>query len=459
MVTNADRRPAMTPPAPLTAPRHRALSTQYLLLAGLAVVHIGLGFVLRPMPVVAVSHAIGCAVVGVVVALRRPLADVAVPVSYIAGSEVLWRMTRTPIFWEFGKYAITLVLLVALLRLRAPRNRALAIGYFLLLAPSCVLTFFALDTVGARQQLSFNLSGPLTLALCVLVFSNIRMTALEVRNAMYALILPVIGIATVAYTSIASTKIEFIAASNSALSGGFGPNQVSAMLGLAVVFCLLLLVERKLPLGVQLALILVAVIFSAQAALTFSRGGILLALASLMVAGLYLARERRTRVTLVVMSIVLAVVANIWVVPRLDEFTSGKLAERYSSIDPTGRGLLAGFDLQIFADNPVLGVGPGVATPLRGELGHFGAAHTEYTRMLAEHGMLGAFAIFLLVVLAIRVAKACSTLKSRAFVLAMITWAALFLAVNAMRLAAPALTAGLACAIAYSSRTRRGDAL
>lgn len=144
----------------------------------------------------------------------------------------------------------------------------------------------------------------------------------------------------------------------------------------------------------------------------------------------------------------------MYVVPYLEVFTEGKLGERFSTLDPTGRTELLGFDLRIFADNPVLGVGPGVATPMRAEMGHFGAAHTEYTRMLSEHGILGAISLVLLVMIFVRTVVQSRTVLARAFVTAFIVWTVLFLGVNGVRLALPAYTLGLACAISYTSRLR-----
>ncbi|MDX2089243.1 MAG: O-antigen ligase family protein [Kofleriaceae bacterium] len=429
----------------------RALFT----IGAFALAHIVLALLMRPLPMVAAFHAIATLVGGVVIAARRPVHEVPAVVGYIAASEVLWRMTKTPVFWEFGKYAVCLVLLLTLVRIRAVRNRITILTYFVLLLPSALLTIFAYELGDARELLSFNLSGPLSLMLCVLAFSNIRLDEEHLRKTLLALMGPTIGIAAVAYSRIAELEtIEFTANSNPLLSGGFGPNQVSAVLGLALLACLLLLLERKQPLHLRIALLAGAIVFAAQAALTFSRGGIVLAGISIILASMYLVRDGRTRATLVILSILLFTVAELFVLPRLDTFTSGKLAERYTDTDTTGRSLLAGFDLQIFADNPWLGVGPGAATPLRAEFGHSGAAHTEYTRILAEHGVLGALAILFLIILAIRTLRETATVRARAFVVAFMAWGALFLAINAMRLVAPSFALGLACAIAYSSQPR-----
>ena len=95
-----------------------------------------------------------------------------------------------------------------------------------------------------------------------------------------------------------------------------------------------------------------------------------------------------------------------------------------------------------------------MAKPLREEMGHIGAAHTEYTRLLSEHGMLGIAAILLLVSLGYRTFRTARDVVARAWVLAMLIWVALFLAVDAMRIVAPSFAFGLACTLAFSSLPR-----
>jgi O-antigen ligase len=170
-----------------------------------------------------------------------------------------------------------------------------------------------------------------------------------------------------------------------------------------------------------------------------------------MTAAFYLARDGRSRATLIAVVLVLGTFGSYVVVPRLQEFTSGRLVERYSDLNSTNRSKIASFDLEIFAAHPVLGIGPGMARGLREEIGAFGAAHTEFTRMLAEHGLLGAGAILALLALAIRVVVGARDQRARGITLALIVWAALFMLINAMRLAAPSFLFGLACGVSYAS--------
>ena len=70
---------------------------------------------------------------------------VACAAAYISGAEVFWRMRRVDIPWEFGKYAVFLVLAVALVRTARVRRSWLPVAYFLAPVPSGSLTLLSLD--------------------------------------------------------------------------------------------------------------------------------------------------------------------------------------------------------------------------------------------------------------------------------------------------------------------------
>jgi O-antigen ligase len=134
--------------------------------------------------------------------------------------------------------------------------------------------------------------------------------------------------------------------------------------------------------------------------------------------------------------------------PKLEQVTNGRLSERYSNTQSSGRDVFAMSELSMFASHPVLGVGPGVGTQIRTAEGMIGgASHTEYTRMLGEHGLLGALAFVALLVLAVRAIRShAHTLALRATSGALLTWVAVFLAIYGTRVMAPAFVFGLAFA-------------
>jgi len=68
---------------------------------------------------------------------------------------VLWRMNHATIFWEIGKYATVVLLLIALIRIKFENWQRFALRYFGLLVPSIVLSFFAFGTRHCAQEISF----------------------------------------------------------------------------------------------------------------------------------------------------------------------------------------------------------------------------------------------------------------------------------------------------------------
>src|SRR5205085_12507641 len=89
------------------------------------------------------------------------------------------------------------------------------------------------------DQLSFNLSVPLALMVSVWFFSHLKVTPQQLHRILLALICPIIGIAVIALKGIVTAKdLVFINDSNFATSGGYGPNQVSAILGLGPIAAL-----------------------------------------------------------------------------------------------------------------------------------------------------------------------------------------------------------------------------
>jgi hypothetical protein len=314
--------------------------------------------------------------------------------------------------------------------------------YFALLLPSTVLTFSALDFELAREQVSFNLSGDFALMICAWFFSNIKLTRRQLKVSLLALLLPVMGISAIAIHSILGAKvIQFTNESNWITSGGFGPNQVSSVLGLGALsaFLYLLIGVERLLVGVLLFLAML--LLAGQSALTFSRGGLVMAAGAAAVGTLFILKDRRARIRFVlVISITLVVGATV-VFPRLDRFTGGALSGRFHDEGVTGRDRLIEQELDLFRGSPLFGVGPGMGSVER-EI----ASHTEFSRLLAEHGLLGAIALALLLALCASNLVHGDGPQSRAIIAALCAWAVLFMMAYGMRLVAPSFLVGLSFA-------------
>ena len=414
------------------------------LFVGLLVLHAALAGVENGRPFLVTLH--GLAALGTALALgtdaRHPERTVQA-VAYICGAEVFWRMcARWALPWEFGKEAAALVMLVAIVR----RGRVswLPVFYLVLLLPSVALTMAQMDLLSAREAVSNSLSGPAAIAVSMAFMSCVRLTLQQVCRALCWFVVPTAGVAFLCYAgTFGASEITFGASSSKGASGGFGPNQVSAALGFGMLCALFwFLLERgRLPLkGLLLVLILW---FGVQSGLTFSRTGLYLAGLCACVGALPLLRSARARWTVSALAITVYVVAHFVLLPALDRFTGGAFQQRFENKDLTHRDVLMAQQLQIWLSHPVLGVGAGVVDAENTSLVY--RAHTEYTRLAAEHGLFGFAALVILLACVYRGFRQARTPYATAFCLAMAVFGLLFMVVSATRLAVLALALGFAC--------------
>ena len=233
---------------------------------GLVLLHAVLGVLCKQSRWVAVAHALGTLIFGLYLSLTsRELLRVACWGAYVVGAEVLWRMAQAPLPWEYAKYAVSLVLLISLMRNRPARVPWTPVVYFLLLLPAVIPTFVELPLQEVRNPLSFNLSGPLSVAVCALFFSQVEMDSRRIQRLMVSLILPVTSIAAAALLGLTLVEnIEFGAGANFAASGGFGPNQVSAILGLGALNGFLLALNLQLKWKLRITFLILALWLAAH---------------------------------------------------------------------------------------------------------------------------------------------------------------------------------------------------
>lgn len=424
----------------------RVLAHSDILWLLFAAMHMPLAIAMREMRYVATAHAVltlGLALFLTLTKRRRdPFPMLAA--AYIVGAEVLWRATKAGVFWEFGKYAVVLVLGLGILRRRIlPKGALVPIAYFALLIPSC---FFWLgeDFTIARQQISFNLSGPFCLAVCAVYFSGVQMNWPLLRKLFLSAIAPIVGMATVAAHAILTAKaIQFTAESNFIASGGFGPNQVSQTLGLGALLCWFLMLMETERTAVRRLSVVLFLWFTAHALLTFSRGGVYLIALGMLATMPHILRRPNLRKRAVLTLAVLTPVFLIYLLPRLDAFTGGKLSERFSETSGTNRELIAREQFEIFLRHPIAGVGPGKA---RSEMSIDAVAHTEFSRLLAEHGMFGLTALIVLLTTLLKRYRRAKIPDAKAVVGAATAWSLGSMAGYAMRLSATSFIAGLAFA-------------
>lgn len=440
---------------PMTGPPRTSFGVTPVWATAFLLVHVPLGLAMRAYPAVSTTHALLVFALGLGWAVAGYENRVAAWGAYVAACDVLWRMTGASVPWEFAKYALVLVFAFAILRSGRLWGSALPFIYMGLLIPSSLLVVWSLGPQVAFNGISFNLSGPLALAVAVWFFSRLTLTASDYAVLLIAMMGPIIGVGSIALSTIRSeAELTFTGASNLATSGGYGPNQVSSVLGLGALLLLLLFVTTHGPEWFRAVLFVLTVGLASQCALTFSRGGLLTAAGAAAAAVPFLVRDRGARRRLLFGGTIALAVTVSLIVPGLESFTGGALGARFEDMDTTGRDRIAMADLTIWKENPILGVGPGMGPASRlAVLGVALAAHTEWSRLVAEHGLLGFGAAICLIAMAWRACGRDRRPFERALAAALIVWAFLFMFHAGMRLAAPAFAMGLAqCRIGVSGR-------
>lgn len=445
--------PAGHPPGHTGNPARDLVASPNVRIFLFLLAHVPLAALASASPWAATAHAALAVLYGLRAALLKRPHQVAYAVTYIAASEVLWRMAQAHLLWEFAKYAIVLIIFVALVvewgRDAGERRLRTVWPMLLLLAlmPGAVLTILEVGLGEARDPLSFNLSGHLALIMLALYLWARSMDRDVTVRVLLALMAPILTITFVAvYTTLTELNLlAFQGESNWITSGGYGPNQVSNMLGLGALAGVILFTLMPRRGGPRLTIMVITLLMLGQALLTFSRGGVYSFGVGLAFFGFHLMRSRGGRRRFLVLFVLFAALLSAIVFPSLDNFTGGTLAERFQDTDTTGRLEAAQADMRAFLDNPLVGVGVGQAVDYHREvLGMSVAAHTELTRLLAEHGLFGLLAIAIMAVMLISRYLGNRPGLSRATTAALAVWSMSITLHTAMRIVAVPLAFGLA---------------
>jgi O-antigen ligase len=437
-----------------------AQRTTNLALVGFVLLHIPVGVLLKTVPGLSTLHALLAFGIGLAAVALRP-DDEHLPLyaaGYIAGAEVMWRITDAAVFHEFGKYAAVVIFGVGVLR--RYRDRPLPVApllYVIYLLPA--ITFWmGWGFRRARREISFNLSGPLSLVICYLYLVRRRLEPAGLKRLTISVAASAVAtVAVGAYNLLtASAEVRFAMGSSELAAGGAGPNQVSNLLALAVVLCWLLLTTVDEPTGFRLFLGLTLVGLLSHAILTFSRGGVFTAGLAIVATLPFLAVEPRTRVALFLLGALVLGVFTFVAWPWINAFTGGMAARRFTDPDTVYRMETALTHLRIWLDHPLFGVGPGFAEPLVDDYGlvpFTPAAHTEYTRLVAEHGLFGLASLVLLLWLALRSFLDAGGPAARAWAVGLLCYALGYMGQSAMRTLGPGFAYGLAAVSFFAGKS------
>lgn len=387
--------------------KHTDAYTQLVLL------HIGLGivfFVFKPFSKVFFLIIMGYFLYRIVMSPPSKVTmNVLLACAYFVGIEILFRMTKGGLAYEASKYLVILFVLMGMFYKGVSGKGYAYFIYLVLLVPSIVVASFTLTLEAKfRSNITFVLSGPVCLGLAALFCYDRKVSYEQIHKIIRNVLLPIVSTTTYLFLYTPSIKDRLSGtASNSALSGGFGPNQVSTILGLGI-FCVIVRLVLKSPnLFLKLFNLILLGAMTFRAIVTFSRGGVLAAV--LVTAAFFGTVVLRLKIKRLVplfgsLFLLVSILSVTWIISSNQ--TRGLIDKRYANEDALGRekkdlstGRLDLFMEEIdgFLESPFLGVGASRVKNKRVETtGQQLPSHNEVGRLLSEHGLLGVICLSIL---------------------------------------------------------------
>jgi len=413
-------------------------------------IHICIGFALFYIPFFPKIYGYGILLGGAffVINSQNKNNEVLYAAAYIVGSEVVLRMTDGNPVYEFSKYGVMIFMLIGIYYSGISKNAIPYWIFILLLIPGLFIGVLTLSFhASLRREISFNISGPVCLGICSLYTYLRRISLNQINNILLMIGLPIISCTV--YLTLYTPSIKDIVTgtgSNADLSGGFGPNQVSTVLGLGMFIFVSRLIYGSKTKMLLLINLFVVLNISFRGLVTFSRGGMVTGAVMILVliAMTYFQINKRGRVKMnyLIVFVALAMLAT-WSYSSTQ--TNGLIDKRYANQDAmgrvkesqlTGRAELASDEWQTFKDHPYFGIGVARNQEQRFQrTGEIIVSHNEITRMLAEHGSLGILGLLILFVTPIILYL---DNKYNIYILCFVVFWLLTINHAAMRIAAPA---------------------
>ena len=418
-------------------------------------IHLVIGFIATILPIGKI-YTLLIIVTGIIIILitRNKNEEALYLLSYLVGAEIFIRTINGAILYETGKYGLILFSLLGIFL--GPIKGKISISlliYILLLSIGIMFTQLP-PGESIRKAIAFNLSGPISLAIFALYCNFRHITIKELNQLLFFVLLPIFSMISLVYFKTPSLEdLVFTTSSNFDTSGGFGPNQVSTMIGVGT-FIIAIFIILRVQLSKYLFLdIIFLAYFTYRGLLTFSRGGMLTAGVALVAfIGCIVLHKRLTfKKLFLYTSVSFALFIGVWLYTT--NITGGLISNRYAGKNAkgvqkkdasAGRGAIFEAQLESFYKSPFFGIGVGNGKYKRMEtnLKYTAAAHNEISRLLEEQGILGFIALLILLFKPL-VNIYFGTMYQRSFLISFyVFW---FLTINhsAMRLAFPGFIYGL----------------
>ncbi len=329
--------------------------------------------------------------------------------SYLLSFEMLARITKSYPFvpTEYVKYFMVSIGLYTLYQSPRKANRV-GMTMLLLLVPALLF-----DMSGMRVWVDVVncVFGGLALAVGVALFGSYTPSDALIARILRLMWLALVSVLVNVFIKTPDLEeLEFTVKAMTTTTGGASSNQASTILGMGVFLSFYSLYSGQTFSSRRVLDIVFLLLFTYQCLLTFSRGGFVVAVIAIIMM-IFTTRsalktgggkgggfKASSLVYLLLGAMILFGAYNI-----IDKASGGKLTMRYQGeTDGTaagyaekdvnrmtsGRSTIFEEDIMIFEDFPLFGGGAGSSIHLRAEEKGV-IPHIEFSRMLAEHGVLG----------------------------------------------------------------------
>ena len=398
---------------------------------------------------------------------------------YIIGYEIVYRIPGASISEEMAKYLSVIILLTGLFAGKRKYIPYIFIFVFVLLLPS-IFIVEAETLLQARKLVMFNISGPLTLVASGIYFYRRQVPKNYYTWGMRLAFYPALALLVLLSMKAGLGDIHFTTVnSKSSAAGGYAPNQVSTAIGWLFLLGLIELIRGNRLLLFVIFDIGTVTYLLIRGLLTMSRGGMLSAVLALFLAlGYAIVIDSRLRMQLKKIFIpsiftLMVLFAGMWYINKL---TNNFILYRYQgkttkevqygkkALDKdytTGRGKIMEGDLLAFKEYPLFGVGYGMSRHWHAVyLGEDVVAHTEFSRLLSENGLMGLIILLLCyIILPVRyLFVVVLNRKGQIHFIAFLIYSYATMLHGAMRLAIPGVLYGAAFMIITElRRTKKND--
>ena len=418
-------------------------------------IHLAIGFIATILPIGNV-YTLFVIITGTITILitRNNNEEALYLLSYLVGAEIFIRMIDGAILYETGKYGLILFSLLGLIL--GPPKAKVSVSFLIYILLLSVGIAFTQVPPGEfiRKAIAFNLSGPISLAIFALYCNQRVISKKELKRLLFLALLPTFSLICFVYFKTPNLEnFIFSTSSNFVTSGGYGPNQVSTIIGFAT-FIIAIFIILRVQLSTYLLLdILFLAYFAYRGLLTFSRGGMITSGVALFVFIVCILFHKKVtfRRILLYMSVSFGLFIAIWL--YTSNITGGMISNRYAGKNAkgiqkkdisAGRGAIFEAQLESFYESPFFGIGVGNGKYKRMEtnVNITAAAHNEVSRLFEEQGLFGITALLILLLKPL-LNIFFSNLYQRSFLISFyIFW---FFTINhsAMRLAFPSFIYGL----------------